>query len=78
MKTSIKILGPGCNRCRSTLEVVRKVVDETGIEADIVKVEDYEEMMKYNILSTPVVVVNEEIKISGRVPTAEEVRAILA
>lgn len=77
MAISIKILGPGCARCKSTLEVVKKAVEQTGVQADITKVEDLEGMMKYNILSTPVVVVNEQIKISGRVPTVEEIKKLL-
>ncbi|HPW61286.1 MAG TPA: thioredoxin family protein [Cyclobacteriaceae bacterium] len=77
MALSIKILGPGCARCKSTFEVVKKAVEQTGVQADITKVEDLEGMMKYNILSTPVVVVNEQIKISGRVPTVEEIKKLL-
>ncbi len=77
MATSIKILGPGCAKCKATLEVVRKAVEQSGVAADITKVEDLEGMMKYNILSTPVVVINEQIKISGRVPTVEEIKKLL-
>lgn len=77
MAISIKILGPGCARCKSTFEVVKKAVEQTGVQADITKVEDLEGMMKYNILSTPVVVVNEQVKISGRVPTVEEIKKLL-
>ncbi len=77
MTMSIKILGPGCPKCKTTFEVVKKAVEQSGIQADIIKVEELEEMMKYNILTTPVVVVNEQIKIKGRVPTVEEVKALL-
>lgn len=77
MTTSIKILGPGCAKCKTTFEVVKKAVEQSGIQADIVKIEDLEGMMKYNILTTPVVVINEEIKIKGRVPTIEEVKSLL-
>lgn len=77
MSTIIKILGPGCARCKSTLEVVKKAVDQSSIQAEIIKIEDLEGMMKYNILSTPVVVINEQIKISGRVPTVDEIKKLL-
>ena len=77
MSTTIKILGPGCARCKSTLEVVKKAVDQSGIQAEITKIEDLEGMMKYNILSTPAVVINEQIKISGRVPTVDEIKKLL-
>jgi small redox-active disulfide protein 2 len=77
MATSIKILGPGCARCKATFEVVKQAVERSGVPADITKIEDLEGMMKYDILTTPVVVVNEQIKISGRVPTIDEIIRIL-
>jgi small redox-active disulfide protein 2 len=77
MTTSIKILGPGCARCKSTFEIVKKAVEQSGIQADITKIEDLEGMMKYNILSTPAVVVNEQLKISGRIPTVDEIKKLL-
>lgn len=77
MATSIKILGPGCAKCKTTFEVVKKAVEQSGVQAEITKVEDLEGMMKYNILTTPVVVVNEEIKIKGRVPTVDEIKSLL-
>lgn len=77
MATSIKILGPGCTRCKATFEAVKKAVEQSGVQVDITKVEDLEGMMKYNILTTPVVVINEEIKISGRVPTVDEIKKLL-
>jgi small redox-active disulfide protein 2 len=77
MVTSIKILGPGCARCKTTLEVVKKAVEQSGAQANIMKIEDLEGMMKYNILSTPAVVINEQIKISGRVPTVDEIIKLL-
>jgi small redox-active disulfide protein 2 len=77
MNTSIKILGPGCAKCKSTFEAVKKAVEQSGVQADITKIEDLEEMMKYNILTTPVVVINEQIKISGRFPTVDEIKKLL-
>lgn len=77
MSISIKILGPGCAKCKATLEVVKKAVEQSAMKADITKIEDLEGMMQYNILTTPVVVINEEIKISGRVPTVDEIKKLL-
>ena len=77
MAISIKILGPGCAKCKATFEVVKRAVEQSGHHADITKVEDLEGMMKYDILTTPVIVVNEQIKISGRVPTVDEVIKLL-
>ena len=73
----IKILGPGCAKCKTTYEVVKKAVEQSGVDAEIVKIEDLEGMMKYDILTTPVVVVDEQIKISGRVPNVDEIQKLL-
>ena len=73
----IKILGTGCAKCKTAQAVVEKVVAESGIEATITKVEDIMDIMKYNIMSTPAVVVNEVVKIKGRVPSEAEVRQAL-
>jgi small redox-active disulfide protein 2 len=69
MSISIKILGTGCPKCKQTTSIVQEVVTENNIDATIEKVEDIMEIMQYNVLSTPVLVVNEEIKIKGRVPS---------
>jgi small redox-active disulfide protein 2 len=73
---NIKILGPGCAKCKTTEAIVRRVVEQMGVEAQIEKVEDIQRMMAYNILTTPAVVVDEEVKIKGRVPTESEIRAL--
>lgn len=77
MKKNIKVLGPGCAKCKSTYNVVLEALKETGIDADVEKVEDIEEMMKYNVLTTPVLVIDNEIKVKGRVPSLEEVKKLL-
>lgn len=65
----IEVLGPGCSRCHATESNVREAVKQLGIEAEISKVQDIKEIIKYGILSTPAVVVNGEVKISGKVPS---------
>lgn len=72
MKT-IKILGTGCPKCKQTETVVRQVVEENNIEATIEKVEDITKIMEYNVMSTPAVVVDEIIKMKGKVPSRAEV-----
>jgi len=73
----IKILGTGCTKCKLTKEVIEKVAGEMQLKPEIIKVEDLAEIMKYDILSTPGVVVDEVLKIKGKVPTADEVRELL-
>lgn len=70
----IKILGPGCPKCKVTYKQVVRAVKKIGRnDINIIKVEDIQEMMKYNIMSTPVLVINEDIKIVGRIPAAKEI-----
>jgi len=73
----IKILGSGCPKCKTLEKMTREVVEQNGIEATIVKVEDIMEIMKYGIMTTPAIVVDEKVTIKGRIPTAEEIKNVL-
>jgi small redox-active disulfide protein 2 len=73
----IKILGTGCTKCKTLEEITRKVVKEYGIEANIIKVEDIVEIMKYNIMTTPALVVNEKVVSKGRIPSVDEIKQFL-
>jgi small redox-active disulfide protein 2 len=73
----IKVLGPGCPKCKTTYNNVLEALKQTGIEADVIKVEDIEEMMKYNVLTTPVLMIDEVIKIKGRVADVNEIKQLL-
>lgn len=64
----IKILGPGCANCKRLEELTRKCVDELGLPARIEKLTDYDQILAYEILSTPGLVVNGRVVSSGRVP----------
>ncbi|MGB5648009.1 MAG: thioredoxin family protein [Muriicola sp.] len=77
MSITIKILGTGCPKCKQTTSVVEEVIRENSIGATIEKVEDIMEIMKYNVMSTPALVIDEEITIKGRVPTKAEVLELL-
>jgi len=74
---TIKILGSGCANCKRLEEIARKVCDEMGLEAKVVKVTDYADIMKYNVLTTPALVINEQVVSAGRIPTVSEVHAWL-
>lgn len=73
MKT-IKILGTGCPKCKRTTQVVQEAVDQLSLsDVTIEKVEDIMKIMDYNIMSTPAIVIDEEVVLKGRVPSVNEV-----
>ena len=74
----IKILGSGCSKCKKLEKLTREVVAKNGIHATIIKVEDLAEIMKYHVMATPAIVVNEKVEIKGRVPSSEEILQILS
>lgn len=75
--TVIKILGTGCPKCKLMISVVQDVVSENSIDATIEKVEDITEIIKFNVMTTPALVIDGVITIKGRVPSKEEVLAFI-
>lgn len=75
---TIKVLGSGCANCKRVEQIANKVVEEMALEAEVIKVTDYADIMAYNILSTPGLVVNEKVVCTGRIPTPAEVTTWLA
>ena len=75
---NIKILGPGCAKCKTTYNNVLEAVKQMGIEADVTKIEDLEEMMKYNVLTTPVLMIDGVVKVKGRVSDVTEIKEFLS
>ena len=73
----IKILGTGCPKCKNTYTNVLEAVKQLGLEANVTKVEDIMEIMKYNVLSTPVLMVDQVMKIKGRVADVNEIKELL-
>jgi len=71
----IKILGAGCPNCKRLEKLAREVVAELNIEATVTKVQEIDQIMAYDILSTPALVVDEQVVVSGRVPRKDEVVA---
>lgn len=73
----IEILGAGCPKCKATEKIVRKAVEELGTKADIVKVEDLEEIINRGVMMTPAVAIDGEVKIVGKVPSTDEIKKII-
>lgn len=75
---TIKVLGSGCANCKKLEAVARQVVEQMGIQAEVVKVTEYSDIMAYNIMSTPGLVVNEKVVSTGRIPSSAEITTWLA
>lgn len=75
---TIKVLGSGCANCKRLEQIVRKAVKNMAVEAEVVKVTDYQDILQYEILSTPGLVINEKVVSSGRIPTEPEVMTFMA
>jgi small redox-active disulfide protein 2 len=73
----IKVLGSGCANCQKLEGLAKKAVDQLGIDAEVLKVTDMAEIMGYGVMSTPALVVDEELKLAGRVPSYDDVVTIL-
>ena len=73
----IEILGMGCQKCNALDKSAKQAAKELGIDAEFVKVEDIKEIMKYGVMNTPALVVDGVVKVSGKIPSVEEIKALL-
>ncbi len=73
----IKVLGTGCAKCKALEKATREAVEQTGVSAMVTKVEDIVEIMKYNVMTTPALVVDGEIVVKGKVPSVDEISKFL-
>lgn len=74
----IKVLGSGCASCQKVEGLAKKAAEQLGIDAEIVKVTDIAEIMGYGVMSTPALVIDEDLKVAGRVPSYEQIVDIIA
>lgn len=70
---SINVLGTGCAKCKKAEKIVREAVAESGVEATVEKVEDLQKIVSYGVFTTPAVVIDGKVKVSGRVPSKQDV-----
>ena len=73
----IQILGTGCAKCNKLYEATKEAAKLAGVQAEIVKVEDLAKIMQYGVMVTPALVVDGQVKVSGRVPEAAEIAGLL-
>jgi len=69
----ILVMGPGCPKCEQAEKTVREAVAEAGVEAEIVKVKDFQEIAKHGVFSTPAVVIDGVVKVVGMAPSKQDV-----
>ena len=73
----IEVLGTGCAKCKTLYDNVKKALEESGRDADIVKVEDIPSIMKHGVMSTPALVIDGQVKFSGKVASVAEIKSLL-
>lgn len=73
----IKILGTGCAKCKTLEKLAHTVVKETGVNASVTSVEDIVEIMSYNVMMTPALVIDDKVVLKGRVPTKDEITNLI-
>jgi small redox-active disulfide protein 2 len=73
----IQILGTGCTKCKKLYEVTQTLVKERGLDAEVIKVEDINEIMQFGVMMTPALAVDGVIKVTGRVPKPDELEKML-
>lgn len=73
----IKVLGPGCANCVKLEKAVKEVVGELGLDAAVTKVSEIKDIMSYGVMSTPALVVDGQVRVSGRVPGKDEIKRLL-
>ncbi len=70
----IKILGPGCSKCEKLLKETAHVLSELGVVADVEKITDIDKIMEHDVMMTPGLVINDKVKMFGRVPRKSEIK----
>ena len=78
MTKIIKILGTGCPKCQTMTGIVKEVISKNNIDATVEKVEDIMKILEFNVMSTPALVIDDEVKIKGRVPSKGEILELLS
>lgn len=73
----IKVLGAGCAKCSAAYQLIKRIIEKYGIDAQLSKVEDIVEILNAGILSTPAIMIDGAVKIKGRIPSEKEIKQLL-
>ncbi len=76
-KMEIKVLGTGCAKCKTLEKQTNQAVEELGIKADVIKVEDFVEIMNFGVMTTPALVVDGKVVVKGKLPSVAEIKELL-
>jgi small redox-active disulfide protein 2 len=74
----IQILGSGCSKCKKLFDATQQAVKELGLEAEVMKVEDINEIMSFGIMMTPALAVDGDVKVVGRIPKPDELKTLIS
>jgi len=74
----VQILGTGCPKCKKLAENVQAAVKDAGLECEVVKVTDINEIMKFGVMLTPALAIDDQVKVVGKVPAPDEIKKMLA
>ena len=74
----VKVLGPGCPKCQELMQQTQQVITELGLDCTLEKVTDIQEILNFGVMFTPALVVDGEVKVSGKVPSVEDIKKMLA
>ncbi len=74
----IKVLGPGCARCETLARLTREAADQIGVEYELEKITDFKRFIEFGVMMTPGLVIDGELRLQGRVPSMDEIKAMLA
>jgi small redox-active disulfide protein 2 len=74
----LQILGTGCPKCNKLTEVTKEAADSLGIDYELEKVSDLQQIMKFGVMMTPALAVDGEVKVSGKVPSVDEIKRLIA
>jgi small redox-active disulfide protein 2 len=73
----IKVLGPGCPKCKALEKATKEAIAESGIDATVTKIDDIVEIMNYGVMSTPALVIDGKVVVKGKVPTVAEIKSLI-
>jgi small redox-active disulfide protein 2 len=73
----VKVLGPGCPKCQKLMAQTQKAIDELGLDCSVEKVTDIQQIISYGVMMTPALVVDGQVKVTGKVPSLDDIKTMI-